>query len=81
MKGQLALTQPTRKVNTRGMTQRQRAAWRWARYFGTFKTNSFAMQLGYKDPYHALRRLIDRGLVERVGKGVYKGVSPGERRK
>lgn len=82
MKGQLELTRPTKSVSVVRLTARQRVAWRWARLLGhVFSVSDFEEALGYKNPHSALRRLLDRGLVQRVGKGYYKGVTPGEKQR
>jgi hypothetical protein len=82
VKGQLELTRPTKTVSVARLTERQRVAWWWARVLGhVFTVADFQEALGYQNPHGALRRLQDRGLVTRIAKGYYKGVTPGEKKR
>ena len=75
---QMTITHKAPRTNTRRLTWRQHEAWRLSRMVGTFDTCTFQFWTGYRDPSGALRRLSDRGLVERQDKGLYVGVTPAE---
>lgn len=71
---QLALSRPDVLVSKRRMTLRQsRVAFFFAVNSGrSFTTTFIAKEFGYRHPGAAMARLIERGQVDRVKRGVYR---------
>lgn len=71
---QLSLSRPDVLVSKRRMTQRQsRVAFFFAISSNSeYTTRQIAREFGYRHPGAALARLVERGQVERVRRGVYR---------
>lgn len=77
---QLSLTRPTKRVRTHRLTERQRTLLtilRWT--MRGVAIDSFPT--GYRNPRAACDRLVRRGLVRKLGPGIYVARRVGERSK
>jgi hypothetical protein len=78
VKGQLALTKPTVRVSTKGLTDRQRDGLATLRRHGILSVHRFRELTAYSDAQQALQFLVDRRLAVRVDRGWYAARVVGE---